>query len=493
MQKINRNIGIIVGGIVLVGGSIVLAKDTLMMTFFPEMYLVQALSKTATSVSEASTFDGILSNIDFIDAKEGISQEITLNKKGSTGTMGGNNIPGKLELAMENLPTEMAMDVAIQVGEDAIAFKGYVAEDEMGFNMDGMDDTYVYINPATLSQDFNEWEVAKAYGFDELPDTFNWQGMQPLEEEASVEDGQQFFKDWYEVNQDGITVEVQEAVKKQGEKYNVIAITLDEEVTENILEDTLDQIKDIARQTMSAQYMSDGYTQYEAEQRAREAFKVIEDEVDELDFGKGLEVICLIDSKEHIREITTTLEVANAYGEMELEWALSFEGKERLTDVVESVLEVTSEGETLVLEVEYQADRPDKDTTQEVLAFTVEIDDMKVLELAFDNETQVSKEKNTERVEGSITFGDAGETQIACDYEIEVAVDETEKCILFTIEEVEMSLINWQGVTAFAMEGEWLIEPLDKETVKPTHTKNLFTYTSEEIEALIERVVLSYY
>ena len=334
MKVIHNKMWIVAGAVVFVVGGIVLAKDSIMMKISPEAYLMQAIEENRKIIEKENNTQGILKDIEFLNVQEGIVQEIDLKKKASTGMGYLDEMDLKYKLDIETLPTELAMDMCMEIGEEIFDFKGYICRDQIGISLSGMNDTYLYANGKTFSKDFNAWEVTQQCGLNHLPSSLNWDGLEQIKEDEYVVNIGQCFKEWYETNKEDITIETKEPVHKAGKKYNVISVQIDEDVVEDGLKEILDTIEAQMEEVIIAEYISHGYDVQSAKQASDEEFREIKSELGNIDYHKGLEIECLIDSKERICEMIAEMELSTEYEEIELETDISFEGEKLMTDIV---------------------------------------------------------------------------------------------------------------------------------------------------------------
>lgn len=488
MKVIHNKVWIVAGAVVFVVGGIVLAKDSIMMKISPEAYLMQAIEETRKIIEKENNTQGILKNIEFLNVQEGIVQEIDLKKKASTGMGYLDEMDLKYKLDIETLPTELAMDMCMEIGEEIFDFKGYICKDQIGINLSGMNDTYLYANGKTFSKDFNAWEVTQQCGLNHLPSSLNWDGLEQIKEDEYVVNIGQCFKEWYETNKEDITIETKEPVHKAGKKYNVISVQIDEDVVEDGLKEILDTIEEQMEEVIIAEYISHGYDVQSAKQASDEEFRQIKSELGNIDYHKGLEIECLIDSKERICEMIAEMELSTEYEEIELETDISFEGEKLMTDIVNMQLEMTVDGEKATVYSEYERNKTDKGAVEEELEVGVDVVNEKMIEMTFKNTTKKGDDNNTTLVEGSIELYADNEGEIIADYEADINVDKAKQVVVAQIESLDIDIMQRDSTAELVLEGEYMVTPLAKETVKPRNTKSLFELTLPEVEVLMEDI-----
>ena len=149
---------------------------------------------------------------------------------------------------------------------------------------------------------------------------------------------------------------------------------------------------------------------------------------------------------------------------------------------------MTVDGEKATVYSEYERDKTDKGEVEEELEVGVDVVNEKMIEMTFKNTTKKGDDNNTTLVEGSIELYADNEGEIIADYEADINVDKAKQVVVAQIESLDIDIMQRDSTAELVLEGEYMVTPLAKETVKPRHTKSLFELTLPEVEVLMEDI-----
>ncbi|OON98036.1 MAG: hypothetical protein ATN36_01830 [Epulopiscium sp. Nele67-Bin005] len=292
-------------GITIIGATIF--RDTLVSKFVPELYLAQAAQNTLEITKSATNQMLEPFKIDFLSEYDNYQYETNwqIPILHDISEMLINRL--NLSVYLQMFPNQYMFDVLIEEEVEIFALDGYIIDDEVGIRIEDLDDNYFVIKGKTFAEDYNNSLIRKTLNWQELDDSYRWDGIIAKDREI----------DWSPFIEIGTDVVKQISTSKKytetvyGEDYQVFEITLDEANTKTFVTSMVDEIfkLDDTEVILGSLVVMNGKEVRDAYTFVKEMTNNVPEYLKNATFGEGLTLEVKVDESKVISGITLDLPV----------------------------------------------------------------------------------------------------------------------------------------------------------------------------------------